>query len=187
MESNTNADVDKLLTFGQMALEQGWYDQAREYFEQALDLVPSNREAMRLLARVNEILSRKEAMATEPIRGEPVEPPLRPEARPSEQKDAPTKQGAEGLLKGSLKRGCGISLGILIILALCIGGLIALGVLLAPEPEEIEETVKEILARCTAWYLSSRFFNILSCCKAGTDRNSRHWSQTWPTCWARLP
>jgi hypothetical protein len=50
--------VDKLITFGKMALEQGWYDQAREYFEQALALDASNREAMKGLARVNEILSR---------------------------------------------------------------------------------------------------------------------------------
>jgi hypothetical protein len=32
----TAEQVDKLLTFGQMALEQGWYDQAGEYFEQVL-------------------------------------------------------------------------------------------------------------------------------------------------------
>ena len=25
MESDTNTDVDKLITFGQMAFEQGWY------------------------------------------------------------------------------------------------------------------------------------------------------------------
>ncbi|MGA9347329.1 MAG: phospholipase D-like domain-containing protein [Anaerolineae bacterium] len=60
-------DVDKLISFGQMALEQGWYDKAREYFEQALDLDPSNREAMKGLVRVNEILSRKADAATEPI------------------------------------------------------------------------------------------------------------------------
>jgi len=28
--------VEKLITFGKMVLEQGWYDKAREYFEQAL-------------------------------------------------------------------------------------------------------------------------------------------------------
>jgi len=72
MESDTNTDVDKLITFGQMALEQGWYDQAREYFEQALALDTSNREAMKGLARVNEILSRK--VAVEPINAE-----MRPE------------------------------------------------------------------------------------------------------------
>jgi hypothetical protein len=31
MESKTNPDVDKLITFGQMALEQGWYDQLPDY------------------------------------------------------------------------------------------------------------------------------------------------------------
>lgn len=30
-----SSEVEKLITFGQMALEQGWYDKAREYFEQA--------------------------------------------------------------------------------------------------------------------------------------------------------
>ncbi len=55
-----------------MALEQGWYDQARDHFEQALALDASNREAMKGLARVNEILSHKEAAAVEPIQGEPI-------------------------------------------------------------------------------------------------------------------
>ena len=59
--------ADKLITFGQMALEQGWYDQAREYFKQALALDASNREAMKGLARANEILSRKAAAAAKPI------------------------------------------------------------------------------------------------------------------------
>ena len=69
--------VDKLITFGQMALEQGWYDQAREHFERALALDASNREAMKGLARVNEILSRKAAMAVEPMEAEtPTGPPL---------------------------------------------------------------------------------------------------------------
>ena len=58
MENNTSTDVDKLITFGKAALEQGWYDQARDHFEQALALDPPNREAMQGLARVNEILSR---------------------------------------------------------------------------------------------------------------------------------
>jgi hypothetical protein len=70
-------DVDKLITFGQMALEQGWYDKARELFEQALALDADNREAMKGLARVNEILSRREAMAVEPMEAEtPTGPPL---------------------------------------------------------------------------------------------------------------
>jgi len=36
MEINTGTDLDKLITFGQMALEQGWYDKAREDFEKVL-------------------------------------------------------------------------------------------------------------------------------------------------------
>ena len=66
----TPEQVDKLITFGQMALEQGWYDQARDYFEQALALDPSNREAMKGLARVSEILSRRAATVVEPIEAE---------------------------------------------------------------------------------------------------------------------
>jgi hypothetical protein len=74
MASNPNTDLDKLISFGQMALEQGWYDKAREYFQQALKLAPSNREAMKGLARVNEILSRSRPMPVEPTRAEPVKP-----------------------------------------------------------------------------------------------------------------
>jgi Tfp pilus assembly protein PilF len=77
MESNKGTDIDKLISYGQMALEQGWYDQARDYFEQALALDADNREAMKGLARVNEILSRREAMAIEPMEAEtPTGPPL---------------------------------------------------------------------------------------------------------------
>jgi tetratricopeptide (TPR) repeat protein len=76
MESNANTDADKLITFGQMAFEQGWYDQAHDYFKQALDLDSSNREAMKELARVNEILSRRAATAVEPIEAEIREEPL---------------------------------------------------------------------------------------------------------------
>ena len=61
MENSTSTDVDKLITFGQMALEQGWYDQARDYFEQTLALDTSNREAMKGLARVYERLSHRGA------------------------------------------------------------------------------------------------------------------------------
>jgi len=60
--------TDKLISFGQMALEQGWYDQAREYFEQALELDASNREAIKGLAQIDEIL--REAAAVEPIEAE---------------------------------------------------------------------------------------------------------------------
>ena len=83
----TPEQVDKLITFGQMALEQGWYDQARDHFEQALTLDASNREAMKGLARVNEILSRREAMVVEPIQGEAVGPPQK---ETGEQEGAPT-------------------------------------------------------------------------------------------------
>ncbi len=76
MGSNENAGADKLITFGQMALEQGWYDQAHEYFEQALDLDPCSREALTRLVQVNEVLSRRMATAVEPITtGQPVAPP----------------------------------------------------------------------------------------------------------------
>jgi len=81
MENNTSTDVDKLITFGQMALEQGWYDQAHDYFEQALTLDASNREAMKGLARANEILSRKAAMAVEPMQDRPVKLPSKVERK----------------------------------------------------------------------------------------------------------
>jgi hypothetical protein len=74
MVSNENAGVDKLITFGQMAIEQGWYDQAREYFEQALDLDASSQEALKGLARANEVLSRRMPTPDEPIRVQPVAP-----------------------------------------------------------------------------------------------------------------
>ena len=81
MVSNENAGVDKLTSFGQMALEQGWYDQAREYFEQALDLDASNQEALKGLVRVNEILSRRMPTPAEPIGDQPVAPPREVEGK----------------------------------------------------------------------------------------------------------
>ena len=81
----TPEQVDKLLDFGKMALEQGWYDQARDHFEQALALDASNHEAMKGLARVNEILSRKETMAAPRIRARPEVPseaPVKPRPEP---------------------------------------------------------------------------------------------------------
>jgi len=82
MAGNANNDVNKLIAFGQMALEQGWYDKAREYFEQALALDASNREAMKGLARANEILSRR-MMPTpvEPIEVQPVALPRKVERK----------------------------------------------------------------------------------------------------------
>jgi len=50
LQSDPKADVDRLITFGQMALEQGWYDKARGYFQQALELSASNQEAIDGLA-----------------------------------------------------------------------------------------------------------------------------------------
>ena len=75
----TPEQVDKLIDFGQMALEQGWYDQARDYFEQALAFDASNPEAVKRLATANEMLDRLEVAAVEPIQAEPVEPPHREE------------------------------------------------------------------------------------------------------------
>jgi tetratricopeptide (TPR) repeat protein len=88
--------IEQLLAFGRMGLETGYYEQARDYFEQVLELDPSNREAMRGLARANEILSRREAAAAEPTWGELVEPqrtaaPVRsvPETRPETWQTSP--------------------------------------------------------------------------------------------------
>jgi len=83
MVSNENADVDKLLSFGQMALEQGWCDQAREYFERVLDLDVANQEALKGLVRVNEILSRKMPTPVEPIAVQSATPPRQVERRRS--------------------------------------------------------------------------------------------------------
>jgi len=99
MASNANTDVDKLITFGQMALEQGWHDQAREHFERALALDASNREAMKGLARVNEILSRRAATAVEPIEAEIRKEPLsvkRISSRLSSAREWIDKQREEG-------------------------------------------------------------------------------------------
>ena len=52
----TSEQVDKLIAFGQMALEQGWYDQAREYFEQALELDSHSEEAWLQLAKLTDDL-----------------------------------------------------------------------------------------------------------------------------------
>jgi len=120
MENNANTDVDKLITFGQMALEQGWYDQAREYFEQVLALDAANREAMKGLARANEILSQRETvpverppgMVVEPKQDEPVEPPHEVE----QERGIPEKQTAEQ------KKNIKVTLAVipLLVLILCI-------------------------------------------------------------------
>ena len=72
MASNANTDVDKLISFGKMALEQGWYEQAREYFEQALDLAPLNREAIKGFMRADGILRHK--ASSEPVEVHQTEP-----------------------------------------------------------------------------------------------------------------
>lgn len=76
-------DIEQLLAFARIGLETGYYEQARDYFEQVLVLDPSNREAMRGRARANEMLSRKKAAAVEPTRVEPVEPHRRTARAPS--------------------------------------------------------------------------------------------------------
>jgi len=74
-------DIEQLLAFGRMGLETGYYEQARDNFEQVLALDPSNREAMKGLARANEILSRREDV--ELARLEPVKPPPTVEPQPT--------------------------------------------------------------------------------------------------------
>jgi hypothetical protein len=76
-------DIEQLLAFARIGLETGYYEQARDYFEQVLVLDPSNREAMRGRARANEMLSRKKTVAVEPTRVEPVEPHRRAARAPS--------------------------------------------------------------------------------------------------------
>jgi len=92
-------DIEQLLAFGRIGLETGYYEQARDYFERVLALDPSNREAMKGLARVNEILSRREAPGVEVIQGEPVELPLKPEIQPTEQRAEPPTQRFQKMIK----------------------------------------------------------------------------------------
>jgi tetratricopeptide (TPR) repeat protein len=68
-------DIEELLAYARIGLETGYYEQAREYFKQALELDATNREAMKGLARANEILSRRTVAV--PIEAEiRTEPPL---------------------------------------------------------------------------------------------------------------
>lgn len=62
-------DIEQLLAFGRIGLETGYYEQARDNFKRVLALDPSNREAMKGLARANEMLSRKGGV--QPARQEP--------------------------------------------------------------------------------------------------------------------
>jgi tetratricopeptide (TPR) repeat protein len=73
MQNDTSTDVDKLITFGQMALEQGWYDKAREYFQQALELNPASFEAKKGLHQIDRILERRRP-SVEPVEIRPTEP-----------------------------------------------------------------------------------------------------------------
>ncbi len=89
-------DIEQLLAFGRIGLETGYYDQARGHFEQVLALDPSNQEAMKGLARANEMLLRGGGVRwTERIKPtrqpEPVEPP--PTAEP--QRVVPEKRTQE--------------------------------------------------------------------------------------------
>ena len=74
-------DIEQLLAFGRMGLETGYYEQARDNFEQVLALDPSNREAMKGLGRANEMLRRREDV--ELARQEPVKPPPTVEPQPT--------------------------------------------------------------------------------------------------------
>lgn len=65
------SEIGQLAAFDKMALEQGWYDQAREYFERALALDATNQEAREALSEVEAILARQ--VSLEPIKPE-VEP-----------------------------------------------------------------------------------------------------------------
>jgi len=66
-------EIERLLGLGRLDLEAGYPQYAREYFEKVLVLDATNREAIDGLARVNEILSRKEAAAVKPTQDESVE------------------------------------------------------------------------------------------------------------------
>jgi len=57
----SSGEVDTLITFGQMALEQGWYDKAREYFQQAIVLNAHSEEAWLQLAKLAD--EREQALA----------------------------------------------------------------------------------------------------------------------------
>ena len=54
-------DAERLLAFGRMGLETGYYDQARDSFERVLAMDPSSREAIEGLGRANEMLRRMAA------------------------------------------------------------------------------------------------------------------------------
>lgn len=100
-------DIERLLAFGRMGLETGYYDQARGYFEQVLELDPSNQEATKGLARANEMLLRgggvrwtqriKPARQDQPVEPTPTAEPQRtvPGVSTQERQRSPV-QGAQG-------------------------------------------------------------------------------------------
>ena len=66
-------DIEKLLAYGQIGLETGQYEQAREDFEQALALDASNFEAKKALYQIDRLLERRRA-SFEPVEIHPTEP-----------------------------------------------------------------------------------------------------------------
>ncbi len=79
-------EIQRLLSYGRIGLELGQLEQAHQDFEKVLALDPSNREAMKGLARVNEILGRKAAIAAERMEQEPAQ-------RIERKRRAPKKKG----------------------------------------------------------------------------------------------
>ncbi len=115
----TEADIEKLLSYGRIGLETGYYEQAREFFEQVLALDATNQEAIDGLARVNEILSRRMDMAIEPILGMPVEPiqdePVKPSPKVEQERSILEKQTAER------KKNVKVTLAVIPLLVLTLG------------------------------------------------------------------
>jgi hypothetical protein len=68
----TKADIEKLLSYGRIGLETGYYEQARECFEQVLALDAANFEAKKGLREIDTLLERRRA-SVEPVEAHPVE------------------------------------------------------------------------------------------------------------------
>ncbi len=86
-------DIGQLLAFGRIGLENGYYERARDSFEQVLALDPSNREAAKGLARANEMVSR--GATAQPARREPASPTYTSEPRGVPGMGARTWSGAD--------------------------------------------------------------------------------------------
>ena len=115
----TPEQVDTLITFGQMALEQGWYGQAREYFEQVLALDASNQEAREALAEVEAILARQASL--EPLK--PVVEPASEEMQISHEEEKVHLEAQEERIKVALRErrwlvGIGAAIAVIILLGL---------------------------------------------------------------------